>query len=196
MFPARHETRRARMIAMPSIRPALKVVACLLLVTAPASPAPTAENGDAPAHPRPPSCDDARFRAFDFWVGTWDVLLPDGRRAGTNTIERVLDGCLLVETWRPERGGGGRSISFFDRQDGRWHQVWVDAHGLVIRFVGARDGAAMRFEGRGLSPRGEPARYRMSFTPQDDGSVLQEIDISTDGGTSWKRWFTGRYVRH
>ncbi|GAB4222615.1 MAG: hypothetical protein Kow0062_20850 [Acidobacteriota bacterium] len=54
----------------------------------------------------------------------------------------------------------------------------------------------MRFEGRGLSPRGEPARDRMSLTPQDDGSALQEIDTSTDGGTSWKRWFTGRYVRH
>ena len=37
-------------------------------------------------------------RAFDFWVGAWDVFNPQGEQVGTNVIEKDLNGCMLVET--------------------------------------------------------------------------------------------------
>ncbi len=32
------------------------------------------------------ACCTENHRAFDFWVGTWQVTNPDGSLAGTNTI--------------------------------------------------------------------------------------------------------------
>ena len=32
------------------------------------------------------ACCTENHRAFDFWVGTWQVTNPDGSPAGTNTI--------------------------------------------------------------------------------------------------------------
>ena len=56
-------------------------------------------NGFVPAK----SCTKAEFRQFDFWLGDWEVTLPDGKVAGTNKIESILGGCVLQESW----AGGG-----------------------------------------------------------------------------------------
>ncbi len=41
---------------------------------------------------------------------------------------------------------------------------------------------------------GERRPFRMTFTPQDDGSVRQFLEESTDGGKTFAIWFDGRYV--
>ena len=33
-------------------------------------------------------CESAAHRAFDFWIGEWNVHTPDGKLAGVNRIER------------------------------------------------------------------------------------------------------------
>ena len=40
-------------------------------------------------------CCTEDHQAFDFWEGTWRVTNPDGSYAGTNTIMKVEDGCVL-----------------------------------------------------------------------------------------------------
>ena len=40
-------------------------------------------------------CDDPAYRAFDFWLGEWQVHTPDGKLAGANRIEREYDGCVV-----------------------------------------------------------------------------------------------------
>lgn len=47
----------------------------------------------APAFAAEPPCATPAHRAFDFWIGTWDVARPDGTLAGRNRIEAVLGGC-------------------------------------------------------------------------------------------------------
>ena len=44
---------------------------------------------------------------LDFWVGEWDVQVG-GRMAGTNRIEKILDGCAVMEFWTGADGGEGR----------------------------------------------------------------------------------------
>lgn len=44
-------------------------------------------------------------RQFDFWVGSWNVMTPQGQQAGTNVIQPILNGCALVENWT---SGGGQ----------------------------------------------------------------------------------------
>src|SRR5207244_2330113 len=51
-----------------------------------------------------PTADEAAFRAFDFWVGTWDARTQDGALQGRNRIERVLGGAALIERWTGATG--------------------------------------------------------------------------------------------
>lgn len=46
-----------------------------------------------------PSCDTPQYPQFDFWVGHFEVRTADGKLAGHNRIEAVLDGCALAEHW-------------------------------------------------------------------------------------------------
>ena len=46
--------------------------------------------------------------ALDFWLGDWSVTTPDGKHAGDNRIEAILDGCALSESWTGAGGGRGR----------------------------------------------------------------------------------------
>jgi len=55
-----------------------------------------------------------RLRAFDFWLGEWDVHLANGQFAGTNTITSAEKGCVLIERWESATGGTGRSINYLD----------------------------------------------------------------------------------
>ena len=70
----------------------------------------------------PPRCSESeRYSDLDFWVGEWDVFVGD-TRVGRNRIEKVLDGCALIEHWSAAGGGDGKSLFFVD-YDGRWTQI-------------------------------------------------------------------------
>ena len=62
--------------------------------------------------PPEPGCKDSAARQFDFWVGHWRVT-EHGKPAGENRIERILDGCALLENWTGAQGGAGKSLNFF-----------------------------------------------------------------------------------
>ncbi len=82
-----------------------------------------------------PTCEGPEYRQFDFWVGDW-VVTSGGQPAGTNHVTREERGCLIHEHWTGAGGGSGQSLNFYDRADGRWHQVWVDAGGNVLTLSG------------------------------------------------------------
>lgn len=144
--------------------------------------------------PKPRPCSTLQHRQFDFWLGSWDVSLPDGKRAGRNRIESVLDGCALHESWTGESGFRGHSYSSYDANRGVWHQTWVDVSGAVLLIEGGLQNGAMVLSGLQQTPQGERLN-RISWTPQPGGSLRQQWEISADGGGSWKTIFDGRYVR-
>jgi hypothetical protein len=134
-------------------------------------------------------------RQLDFWVGTWDVFRPDGRKVGTNRIEQRIGGHVIFEDWTSVRGGRGQSMNYFDPSKAKWVQVWVDGEGgIIVKEGGFRDGA-MRLEGRHILPDGTTRSFRSSLTPDPDGSIRQLIEESEDDGATWKTWFDGRYER-
>ncbi len=142
-------------------------------------------------------CPDAPYRQFDFWLGNWDVFAPNGSQAGENVIESIASGCAVAESWTGRRGFTGRSLNIFDKTDGKWHQVWVDSSGGRLDLVGALDGKAMVLSSTGPDPDapGSTLTQRITWTPNDDGSVRQHWQTSKDGGKSWETAFDGRYVR-
>lgn len=169
-------------------------------------PAGVARSQDAPTPPpTPPApCSAIEHGEFDFWIGEWTVT-QNGQPAGTNSIRRIDTGCALLESWTSAANNfTGHSLNFFDRGDGAWHQVWVDSGGTVLRLTGGlEDGPeidegtriqVMVLRGTSTGASGQEVHNRITWTPQNDGSVRQHWEASEDGET-WTTAFDGRYVR-
>lgn len=147
------------------------------------------------AEPTEP-CSAEMYRAFDFWVGEWQVHTPKGQLAGTNTISVEESGCLLLENWKNTAGGTGQSYNYYHPGDGKWHQLWV-SRGAVIDYAGGlTDSGSMRLEGEiTYQADGRKARFTGEWIPEEDGSVLQVFKEWDASKSQWQDWFTGRYTR-
>jgi hypothetical protein len=151
-----------------------------------------------PPSPPPVDCNDADHRAFDFWIGEWDVS-PAGSDAiiAQSRIEKIAD-CAISETYHQSLGPGGkpsnyhgRSISSFVSADKGWRQFYVDNTGRAATLDGGVvDGAMV------LSQQTPAGLTRMTVKPNADGSVRQYGELSTDGGKTWTSTFDFNYRRH
>jgi hypothetical protein len=164
---------------------AIQLLTVVLLATTGACPA---QSDDAP-------CSAPEYRQFDFWLGTFEVRTADDKLAGHNVIESTLDGCALTEQWTGAGGGKGRSINFYDRTDGQWHQVWIDARGQPLYLTGGFDGSSMVLQGETRNAGGKVTLQRITWTPLPDARVRQHWESSVDEGTSWSTAFDGYYSR-
>jgi len=170
-------------------------VTCAVFLSLAATVATTAA-ADEPEPARASPCEAAEHRAFDFWIGEWEVRGPDGGLVGHNRIRPILDGCVLLEEWSSAGGSTGKSFNLYDRSTGRWHQTWVDSNGLLLEIEGGLDASgAMVLEGSTVSPQGGETRQRITWTPTKNGTVRQVWESSGDGGATWKPVFDGLYVR-
>lgn len=143
-----------------------------------------------------PCTQDDAFRAFDFWIGDWDVHQADGQFAGTNRIQAEEAGCVLTEHWTGVVGGTGSSINYLDKVSDEWVQVWNSQGGAQISMRGGMTEQGMRLVGRiHYVGNGTTAPFRGLWTPLDDGRVRQFFEQSTDGGETWAPWFEGFYSR-
>jgi hypothetical protein len=153
----------------------------LLIAGAPAA-------AQAPAAPPSPACASAAHRAFDFWVGRWDVYRTDtDALIAHSLIERMYDGCAIRENWMPHGRAGGGSLSSYDAAARRWRQTWVDSSNGYATFEGGLADGAMVLTGRwlGFSGPGTDVLARMTYTGRADGTVTQRVESSSDGGRSW-----------
>ena len=135
-------------------------------------------------------------RQFDFWVGEWDAYDPRGRKAGASVIERVANGCGILENWTNAAGGGsGKSINFYDARAGEWFQYWIGADGAPHRFSGMYKDGALRFEGEPHTQGGKRFITRLTFFDVDANTVRQLSEQSDDGGKTWAVVYDFKYVR-
>ena len=153
-----------------------------------------------PPPPPPPSspgkaCAAPEYRQFDFWIGEWNVTDPRGNAAGTSSVTREHDGCVLHEHWEGAKGGTGSSFNIFDSADKRWHQTWVDNGGTLLELAGSFVEGRMVLEGKGSGPKGEPLVNRIAWEKLPDGRVRQTWTVSSDGGASWTISFDGFYTK-
>jgi hypothetical protein len=138
---------------------------------------------------------DPAFRAFDFWVGDWDVHLADGSLAGVNRITREQHGCILVEDWHSASGNTGMSINYLDKANGEWVQVWNDAGGNQITIRGGPTESGMRLEGTIHYVTGDQTLpFRGLWTTLPDGRLRQFFEQADENGANWTPWFEGFYT--
>lgn len=141
----------------------------------------------------PEPCQTEAYRAFDFWLGRWTVVLPDGERAGSNHIEASPDGCFLTESWVGAAGGAGFSMNFYEPGIDRWRQLWVSP-GSLIEISGGLESGSMVLTGEIRYRRtGEARPFRGRWTPLADGRVRQFFEEKVDG--KWQPWFEGFYAK-
>jgi tetratricopeptide (TPR) repeat protein len=131
-------------------------------------------------------------RQFDFWIGEWSVETTSGQPAGTSRVERVLNGCALLENW--SGGGDGKSLNIYNVSKKQWQQFWVDSGGEVHEYSGGLVNGEMRFEGPASDHAGNRTMRRMTFSRLDGGRVKQKGEVSPDG-KSWSVEYELIYVR-
>ncbi len=136
----------------------------------------------------------ADHRAFDFWIGKWDVS-SNGQPAGTNEIIPVSGDCVLYENWTSVAGTTGKSFNYYDSAEGHWRQIWIGDRGGVIEFTGQFDSGVLRHTAETRNPGGTTTLHKLDFYPNSDGSVRQHWQQSTDGGQTWQDAFDGHYVK-
>ncbi len=139
-------------------------------------------------------CASEEHRQFDFWLGEWEVRTEDGQFAGTNTITQIHGGCALREQWVSAGGGSGESFNIYDAARNTWHQTWVDAQGTLLLLDGGLDASGrMVLRGERPGPDDVVVLNEITWTPGEDGTVLQVWSASTDAGATWRELFRGTY---
>jgi len=144
------------------------------------------------------NCQADAYRAFDFWLGHWEVygnLEKTGPLFGHNTITKTEQGCLVMENWQGAAGSTGTSMNYYDGVQGRWVQHWVSGDGTVINYAGGLENGVMKLVGKihYLKPQPNMRDFRGTWTRLDGGVVQQFFEESIDGGENWYVWFNGYY---
>lgn len=179
-------------------RPLLGAVLATLLVPSPLiEPAQAQPATDLTVKPTP-ACASDDHRAFDFWIGVWDVTTAgQDQPAAENRISREHAGCVLREDYTTKSGYSGMSMSFYDAARKAWHQTWMGADGSALFLEGGpNDQGEMVLSNRNTPYYQEGTMInRITWTPHADGNVRQHWQASKDGGTTWTTIFDGLYVK-
>ena len=154
---------------------------------------------DAPAQP-PNPCSTAQQKQFEFWVGEWDLTWPGEKPGeighGTNSIKRIMDGCVVQENFS---GGDsmhlrGTSVSVFDANSRRWKQTWVDNEGGYLDFVGEFKDGQMILQREALR-NGAKILQRMVWKNVSANEMDWSWEASRDGGKTWQANWPIHYKR-
>ncbi|HEX6622942.1 MAG TPA: tetratricopeptide repeat protein [Pyrinomonadaceae bacterium] len=133
-------------------------------------------------------------KQLDFWVGRWDVQVS-GQSVGTNVIERLEEGCLIMENWSGRGGSTGRSMNFFNPVTNKWRQTYIGNNETIWEMSGEYKDGVMFYAGEMFPPRGAPVMVRVKFYNLSPDRVRHTQDNSTDGGKTWTNVWDATYVR-
>lgn len=153
-------------------------------------------NAQAPAAKKACACCTLEYRQFDFWLGNWETTSND-KLAGTNKIILLQDSCIIQENWISAKGNyTGTSYNFYNKDIKKWQQIWVDNQGGNLVLTGELIGNQMIMKSKTLTnPKGEKYTNRITWTNNEDGSVRQNWEVSSDDGKTWLSIFDGLYKK-
>ena len=130
-------------------------------------------------------CCTENHQAFDFWLGEWTVFKPDGSLAGTNTIEKIQDNCVLRENWKSAKGNyTGTSSNLYNAQTRKWEQIWIDNQGGSLHLKGHRVGDQMILKSDKITGKdGVQFYHQITLTKYPNGIVRQYWETFKDKDT-------------
>ena len=145
-------------------------------------------------------CMQEEAKQFDFWLGTWDLEWKTAKgetQKGTNTIQKVLDGCVVQENF----DGGqqmkfkGMSHSVYSAPAKQWKQTWVDSAGGYLDFVGEFKDGKMTLRREFSGQDGKKTMQRMIFYNITKNDFDWNWENSTDEGKTWNLLWKIHYKR-
>ena len=137
------------------------------------------------------ACTSAQARAFDFWVGDWDVG-TGGAPFGRNRVTLEPDGCAVFEHYTDNGGTDGRSVNFYDPVTDKWYQTYVDNMNGRLLLSGPPGSAGSLV----LKTSGVTAYQRWVWTLLSPDLLTQVAATTADGGASFNAPFwNGQYLR-
>jgi len=138
------------------------------------------------------ACSDQKFRAFDFWQGTWEVFDKNGKIAGESKISLILDSCVVLEEWTSAGSQNGvvykgKSFNTYNSASKEWQQTWVDNTGNTTEYLRgkATEGHIVFYADRVISAKGKYFLRKLSFIKLSDIRVRQLGERSDDEGKTW-----------
>lgn len=156
-----------------------------------------AQQSPKPADP----CAAPQQKQFDFWVGEWDLTWP-GQKVGdvghgTNSIKRIMDGCVVQENFSGENSVHlrGTSVSTFDTRSGKWKQTWVNNEGGYLDFTGDFSNGQMILQREASRPDGSKLLQRMVWKNITANDFDWSWEASLDGGKTWNVNWPVHYKR-
>jgi hypothetical protein len=143
------------------------------------------------SNPTPNPCEAQLQKQFDFWIGEWDLTWPGEKPGeighGTNSIKRIMDGCVVQENFS---GGDsmhlrGASVSTFDTRSGQWKQTWVDNEGGYLDFTGEFKDGQMILQREAVRDS-KKILQRMVWKNITTSELDWSWEASSDGGKTWQ----------
>lgn len=140
---------------------------------------------------QPSPCTEPEQKQLEFWVGEWDLTWPGNNPGetghGTNSVRRILDGCVVEENFS---GGDamalrGQSISIFDVLAHKWKQTWVDNEGGYLDFVGEFKNGQIILAREATRLDGGKGLQRMVFKNVTGDEFDWSWEGFKDGGKTW-----------
>lgn len=147
-------------------------------------------------------CSDPAYTQMDFWVGNWNghSMVPDtsqenGWKIGQvqNTINKILDGCVIEENFEGA-AFSGKSYSTYSKRQKIWHQTWVDNSGGYLPFYGIFEEDKKIFQ-RDFVVKEKKISSRMVFYNITNDSFTWDWERSTDEGETWTLSWKIEYTR-
>jgi hypothetical protein len=141
-------------------------------------------------------CNDPKSSEFDFWIGNWSLTWNDTSK-GTNSVNRVLDGCVVQENFSdPVQQFTGSSWSVYNPQTALWQQTWVDNQGGYIVLTGKFEKGEMILSTAPVTLKnGKQSVSRMIYYNIQRGSFDWSWENTTDNGNTWKLNWKIHYQR-
>ena len=149
-------------------------------------------------------------RAFDFFMGSWNVHNRRLRRrlkgsdewdefAATVVARPLLDGLGNEDEFRTDYDGGfiGMSFRFFDPEKKRWSIYWADSRRcgeLDPPVLGAFSGDTGIFVGEDIF-EGRPILVRFLWSGATTKTPRWEQAFSDDGGETWETNWVMTFTR-
>jgi len=146
------------------------------------------------------TCQQQEARAFDFWIGEWNVVNrnrpeDDAQFAvtgnATDRVYPVVGGCGIVEHWRGDAFGSfivGFSVRAYDPDTRDWHLVllWpITGPSSFLELRGSFHHERGEFFTRRVRSAGDTALTRFTFSDASPTSLRWDNATSLDGGITW-----------
>ena len=129
------------------------------------------------------NCCSEKHTEFDFWIGEWSVINPDGTEAGYNIIDKTQNNCMLRERWTSaSEGYTGTSSNFYNAKTKQWEQIWIDNQGGTLHLKGTKvDNQMILKTEPEVNKDGDFFYHRLTWTDNPDGTVRQYWETIIQG---------------